>query len=148
MTISLATAHLIGTPHQRHPELAVEAVRDEVEAIPGACWVSVEWCGTLPAGICPLIDRLEIVGPGARHREDTAQLRKAVEASVQTALRTLPRAVEKPAPVVVPEVVRAALVEIPDRIRPDLPAEVREAKRLERRAKLREIEERRRRLSP
>jgi hypothetical protein len=69
----------------------------------------------LPVGIWPLIDRLEIFGSGAGHRDLTARLRKAVEASVQTALRTLPRAVEKPAPVVVPEVVRAALVEIPDR---------------------------------
>ena len=87
VTISLSTAHLIGTPHQRHPELAVEAVRYEVEAIPGASWVSVEWCGTLPAGIWPLIDRLEVVGSEAGHREYTARLYKAVEASVLTALR-------------------------------------------------------------
>ncbi len=47
VSIDLVQAHL--EPGTEGPGDAVEAVRAAVERLPGAAWVSVAWCGNLPA---------------------------------------------------------------------------------------------------
>jgi hypothetical protein len=46
-SIDLVSAHL--EPGSAAPGDAVERVRAAVERLPGAGWISVAWCGPLPA---------------------------------------------------------------------------------------------------
>ena len=43
------TIHTV--PPGTQPSVAVERVRDAVADLPGARWVSVEWCGDAPASL-------------------------------------------------------------------------------------------------
>ena len=61
VTISLLAVDLELTPHRGNPASAIEAVREEIEAIPGASWVSVGMVVPMQDGN-PLIERLEPVG--------------------------------------------------------------------------------------
>ena len=93
--ISLSAAHLSGTPHQGHPEEAVEAVRNEVQALPGACIVTVHWRDIHPAGIWSLLDKLEFVGCDLVDPETFGRIWTAVDDCVEAALQTLPAGAPK-----------------------------------------------------
>ena len=70
-----------GTP----PKVAVERVRSAVQALPGAAWISVEWCGDAPGESRWL--RVFPEGEGAEQWDGTwADLRERITATVRHAL--------------------------------------------------------------
>ena len=109
-TISLTAAHLVGTPFERHPLAAIDVVREEVEAIPGASWVSADYCGAVP-GMPPLVGRLDLLS-GQQDPAAEWRLRDAIEAAVEAALMSFPPPIETPATIVVPDIVREACREV------------------------------------
>ena len=84
-TITIGVHHLGGAM----PGHAVSAVRDAVEAIPGANWIVVEYGGAYPQFLRPVTvyPRGRFVTP---ETEEWARLNKAVEAAVGEAIRVIP----------------------------------------------------------
>ena len=83
VSVDLVAGHL---PQGLAPTDAVRRVRAAVEALPGAMWVSVEWCGDAPA-IRWL--RLYRRGRGEEMKGDPwDRLRNEVKVAVAQALRS------------------------------------------------------------
>ena len=70
-------------PEGMAPQIAVERVRSAIEALPGAGWVSVEWCGHAPSRWL----RVFPAGVGSEQEDgEWAELRERITATMQEAL--------------------------------------------------------------
>jgi hypothetical protein len=75
-SIDLVQAHLEAP--SADPSQAVEAVRFAVQSLPGAGWVSVAWCGSLPA-----VRWLQVFRPGSNLEPEGAEW-DALECRIET----------------------------------------------------------------
>jgi hypothetical protein len=81
-SIDLVQAHLEAP--SADPSQAVEAVRFAVQSLPGAGWVSVAWCGAMPA-----VRWLRVFRPGSSVEQEGAEwatLKRRIESIVSRAL--------------------------------------------------------------
>ncbi len=81
-SIDVVEAHLEAP--EADPSQAVEAFRFAVQSLPGAGWVSVAWCGAMPA-----VRWLRVFRPGSSVEQEGAEwdtLKRRTESIVSRAL--------------------------------------------------------------